>query len=310
MRYRTSGSACWIVLIGCAFLLSGSNADARERLSYWIEVIGGWTTGSGFTLLDPSETIQLAFTVLNDEESQDLVVLGEGFFRRVAIELVDPESGAVVATVSAWRDTGSCAGVPNCPVDVSMTLAPAEIARFEVLLSTPDKQPPDLGVRNVRIALGEARQRIFAPDGSVWSGSVGEGGSVPLVLRRATSAEDFRNLESQELSAALRRGDHSHALRIYERRIARDPSDAGAHGGAGRSLAALGRLTEAAAAYERALARGSGSPVLPDLLTIVYFALGEDSKALAMLRRNRPEVEAQRAAEKELRQLAARLTVR
>jgi predicted Zn-dependent protease len=79
-----------------------------------------------------------------------------------------------------------------------------------------------------------------------------------------------------------------------ERRIARDPSDAGAHGSAGRELAGLGRLTEAAASYERALALGFESPVITDLMAIVYFTLGDDGRALALLRQYVPAADAQR----------------
>jgi hypothetical protein len=101
---------------------------------------------------------------------KDPVILGDGFFRRLTIELVEPDNGDVLATVSEWRDFGSCAGVPNCPIDVSMTLRPGESAGFHVLLTTTDGKPPAHGMRGIRVALGEARRRILAADGSPWSG--------------------------------------------------------------------------------------------------------------------------------------------
>jgi tetratricopeptide (TPR) repeat protein len=196
-----------------------------------------------------------------------------------------------------------------------MTLAPGDIAQFEAVLSTPDKKPPALGVYDLRVVVGEARQRVIAANGSPWSGLVPDATTVPLELREVRSAEDVRALENKELAAALLRGDHAEVLRAYQRQMARDPSDVGAHGGAGSALVALGRLAEAAAAYERALALGALSPSAlshspyPERLAIVYFALRDDSKALATLRRHRPEADVQRA-EKYLRQAATRLRTR
>jgi hypothetical protein len=304
------GPAGWIVLVVCLYA-SAADAQERDLLSYWVNVVGGWTsrTGPGLTLLEPSETIEVTFIVLNSEHSQDPVILGDGFFRRLTIELVDPESGDVLATLSEWRDFGTCAEVPNCPIDVSMILRPGESAGFNALLTTTDGQPPAFGMRGIRVALGEARQRILAADGSLWSGRVGNGGTVPLELREVRTAEEARTLESQEIFAAWQRGDHAEALRMYQARIARDPLDGGAHAGAGRELVSLGRLTEAAAAYERALALGAEGPALPNHMITVYFALGDDARAMDMLRRYVPTADLQRA-EGDLRQAGARLRAR
>lgn len=281
-------------------------------MGVWVEVIGGWTAGPGLTLLEPSGTIPLRVTIVNDEESQDAIVLGDGFFRRLSLELKEPRSGEVVATLKGWRDLGWCAGIPDCPINVAMTLGPGEIAQFEAVLSTSDKKPPALGVYDLRVVVGEARQRVMAANGSAFSGLMPDATNVPLELRKARSAYDFRALENQELAAVLDRNDHAEALRIHQRQIARDPSGLTAHGEAGRALAALGRLSEAAAAYERALALAFSSPSAlshspyPDSLATVYFALGDDSKARATLRRYRSEADAQ-SAEKYLRQAASRL---
>jgi hypothetical protein len=214
------GRARWLALVAC---LCASDADARDSLSYWINLVGGWNTDTGRVLLEPSDTIELTFMVVNSQDSQDPVILGDGFFRRLKIEVIEPESGEVLATLSRWHDFGSCAGVLlTCPIDLSITLAPGESAGFGAVLSTTDGKPPALGMRATRITLGEARQRILALDGSPWSGWVGEGGTTPLELREIRTAEDVRRLENLEISAAVLRGDHAEVLRLYERRIARD----------------------------------------------------------------------------------------
>jgi len=119
-------------LLSSAFLtvallgFDAPDANAQDRISWWIKVIGASEANHGWTLFPPGEAIALEFTILNDEESSGLVRLEPGFFRQLTLNLVDSRTRRM-AMVSEWQTMGACAGVPNCLIDIAMTLAPESL---------------------------------------------------------------------------------------------------------------------------------------------------------------------------------------
>jgi len=179
-----------------------------------------------------------------------------------------------------------------------------------VILSSVDKRPLAEGEYTLEVVLGNARQRILASNGLPWSGLGETATTVPVNVRSVRTVADLRRADEQAVSAALQRKDHAQALAIYQRMIARNPADAGAHAAAGTALVAMRRLPEAAAAFERSLGiRVSADSIVPAQLAIVYFAMGDDARAVNTLRQHIPS-NALQQIEKELRASAARLRVR
>jgi hypothetical protein len=284
-------------------------APQQNLISGWPTLLYGSPSSGSYTLLGSHLDIEVSFFMSNDVSSPDSVTLSAGFFRHMELSLIDETSGQVVAAVSQWREIGSCPGQLDCSIDTDIFLGPGSGATFIAVLSTVDGQPLAEGQYLLRVMSGAARQRIRMPNGSPWSGRIGAEGRIPVAVRPIRDEADLRSFDNIRALAAARRNDYTEALAIYQGMIARDPNDAGAHGFAARALTRLGRLPEAAAAYERMLnLEPLAAQAAPEIIAAVYFAIEEDAKALALLRRHVSPDRLQ-AAEREARQGAVALRI-
>lgn len=133
--------------------------------------------------------------------------------------------------------------------------------------------------------------------------------SPPLALgATARQAQDRRIFHRLEAGGAMMERDYTRALSEYRQMLALDSADREALAGVGLALLNLRRFSEAATALEAVEARVKAheDSLIHLDLAVAYFALGQDARAEALIRRRLTPGEVVPALEK-LRERARRL---
>ena len=272
-------------------LCTAAVAAGQDRIQvHWsVALPEGVRAERGFRMFEAGPAIDIEVRVLNDEDSRIPVVLEPGFFESLNIVLIEAISERVVARLQIWNDLGRCDGDPRCPIGARKTLVRFGQAAFRATLATASEQPLPDGQYVLRAHLMSARQHMRTLNDEPWPGRIEDRIEGLVQVRRPSGTADQKLLEDRELSALRSRGDYAAILRIYDRRLAATPGDLNALGGRGYALLQLRRFPEAATALEPLVDMVARSPAAdsfaPGWLALAYYAMGQDAKGEALIRR-------------------------
>ena len=226
----------------------------------------------------------LRFSILATNESAMPLVVDQAKLRQTLTASLGNEVGTPVDV--RWLDDIQSYGVDQpviAPVSVPVLIKPGEFARWTVVIRQPGGQPFTWGEFPLKLTVGSLRPAISTPDGGRWNGRLTEPGTYRrlVVVRAPTTPAETARRWSIAANEARERGDDEAALQAGLRAAGADPS-------LQDSLALLylatGRYKEAAASYERVVARRGGQDDLAaKLLAQAYVGLGDERKASEVL---------------------------
>ena len=243
---------------------------------------------AGYGIFGPMREVELKITLVSEQE-HDAVILEPGFFRELRWELANgqQQSRPLAAMWSERIECGSASLSRDCAFASRLVLAPRDSVQAYVTLRTPEPVL-ESGEYMVVLDSNEARSRVLRSDGTPWKGAILERTGIRLAVQEVTTAADRRLYHRVEAGAAMAARDYAKALAEYRLMTAQDPGDQEAIAGVGVALLRLRRFAEAAAVLESVQSNAGADSLLHLDLALAYLALGQESRAEALIRRYVP----------------------